>query len=114
MRDVPECGCSKTTVANPLKIKGKTAAVKYSKLKKKNQTLAITKVIKFVKKGQGKVTYAKASGDKKIKINAKTGKVTLKKGLKKKTYKVKIDVYADGNEKYDPAVKTVTCKIKVK
>ena len=100
--------------ANPLKIKGKTSTVKYSKLKKKNQTLSVGKVISFTKKGQGKVTYAKASGNKKIIINKKTGKVTVKKKLKKGTYKVKVKVKAAGNSKYKPVTKTVTFKIKVK
>lgn len=101
--------------ANPLKIKAKTATVKYSKLKKKNQTLAVTKVIKFTKKGQGTISYAKASGNKKITINKKTGKVTVKKGLKKGTYKVKVKVKAAGNKNYKAsAVKAVTFKVKVK
>ena len=100
--------------ANTLKIKAKTATVKYKKLKKKNQTFAVGKVISFTKKGQGKMTYAKASGNKKITINKKTGKVTVKKKLKKGTYKVKVKVKAAGNSKYKPVTKTVTFKIKVK
>lgn len=101
--------------ANPLKIKAKTAAVKYSRLKKKAQTLAVSKVITFTKKGQGKMTYTKASGSKKITINKKTGKVTIKKGLKKGTYKVKIKAMAAGNTNYKvSAWKTVTAAVIVK
>ena len=100
--------------ANPLKIKAKTATVKYSKIKKKNQTLAVGKVISFTKKGQGKMIYTKASGNKRITINKKTGKVTVKKKLKKGTYKVKVKVKAAGNSKYKPVTRTVTFKIKVK
>ena len=55
--------------ANPLKIKGKKVTVKSSKLKKKAQKLKVSKVIKFTKKGKGKLTYTKTSGNKKIKIN---------------------------------------------
>ena len=40
------------------------------------------------------------------------GKVTVKKGLKKGTYKVKVK--AAGNKNYKAATKTVTFKIKVK
>ena len=106
---------SKTKAVNPLKIKGKTATVKYSKLKKKNQTLAISKVIKFVKKGKGANTYVKVSGNKKIKINKKNGKITLKKGMKKGTYKVKIKVRSAGNKNYKKSGwKKVTVKIKIK
>ena len=101
--------------ANPLKVKGRTASVKYSALKKKAQTLKVSKVIAFTKKGQGTMSYRKASGNAKITINKKTGKVTVKKGLKKGTYKVKIKVKAAGNANYKASsLKTVTCKIKVK
>ena len=101
--------------ANPLAVKAKTAKVKYSTLKKKAQTLAVSKVVTFSKKGQGTMTYAKASGNKKITINKKTGKVTVKKGLKKGTYKVKVKIKAAGNSNYKAsAYKTVTFKIIVK
>lgn len=103
-----------TKRVNTLAVKAKTAKVKYKKLKKKAQTLKVGKVIKTTKKGQGTITYAKASGSKKIKINKKTGKVTVKKGLKKGTYKVKVKVEAAGNATYDQATKTVTFKIKIK
>ena len=100
--------------ANPLKVKAKTATVKFSKVKKANQTLAVSKVIKFAKKGQGAMVYKKVSGNNKIVVNAKTGKVTVKKGLKKGTYSVKVKVKAKGNANYKKsAVKTLTFKVKV-
>ena len=104
---------------NPLKIKAKNATVKYKKLKKKTQTLKVTKVIKFINKGKGNRTYklagvTKAKYKKYFKINKNTGKLTIKKGLKKGTYKVKIKVKASGNSGYKPSEKTVTSKIKVK
>ena len=98
---------------NTLKVKGKTAKIKYSKVSKKAQTLPVSKVLTFNNKGQGKVTYTKASGNKKITINKKTGKVTIKKGLKKGTYPVKVKVKAAGNKNYKELTKTVTFKIKV-
>lgn len=98
-----------------LSVKGKTATVKYSKVKKKNQTLAVSKVLTFVDKGQGQLTYAKVSGNSKILINKTTGAITVKKKLKKKTYTVKVKVQASGNESCNPSEwKTVTFKIKVK
>ena len=100
--------------ANPLKVKAKTVKVKFSKLKKKAQKLKVTKVVKFTKKGQGTLTYKKVKGNKKITINKKNGKVTIKKGLKKGTYKVKIKIKAKGNVNYKASsYKTVTFKIKV-
>ncbi len=100
--------------ANPLAVKAKSPSVKYSKLKKKTQTLGVSKVLKFTNAGQGTKTYTKSSGNKKITINKKTGKVTIKKGLKKGTYTIKIKVKAAGNDKYKAATKTVKVKIKVK
>ena len=103
-----------TKRTNTLKVKVKKAALKAKVLKKKQQTLKVAKVIKVTKKGQGKLTYAKASGNKKITINKKTGKVTVKKGLKKGTYKVKVKVKAAGNKTYKAVTKAVTIKIVVK
>lgn len=101
--------------ANPLKVIAKTVKVKSSKLKKKSQTLKVSKVVKFTKKGQGTLTYKKVKGSKKIAINKKNGKVTVKKGLKKGTYKVKVKIKAAGNANYNAsAFKTVTFKIIIK
>ncbi len=101
---------------NPLAVKGKTAKVKNSKLKKKKQTLSASQVINGVGTGRGKMTYTKLSGNKNITINKTTGKVTIKKkGLKKgKTYSVKVKIFAAGNHGYDPSEEIeVTFKIKV-
>ena len=98
--------------ANTLTVKAKKPSVKYSKLKKKNQTIALKNWV-TVSKAQGKVTYKKSSGNKKITVS-KAGKITVKKGLKKGTYKVKIKVTAAGNANYKAKTKTVTVKIIVK
>jgi hypothetical protein len=87
---------------------------KYSSLnlKKKNQVITIKKAF-TVSKAQGKVTYKKAGGNAKIVINS-AGKITVKKGLKKGTYKLKVKVTAAGNTTYKAGAKTVTVTIKVK
>ena len=108
--------------ANPLLISAETATVKFSAVKKKTQTLDVTKVIKFTKKLNDKKTYTLSSAKngsksfkKYFKINKTTGKVTVKKGLKKGKYKVKVKVKAAGNANYNAsAVKTVTFTIKIK
>ncbi len=112
-------GCGATNPAyvakkakNTLTVKARKPVVKYAKLKKKNQTVKRARAI-TVKNAQGAVTYKKAKGNKKITV-AKNGKITLKKGLKKGTYKVKIKVTAAGNTRYAKATKTVTVTIKVK
>ena len=106
--------------ANPLKIKGKTAKVKYTKIKKKAQILAVTKVIKFGRNGQGKMSYKISSVKKKSKefkgkitINKNTGNVKVNKGLKKGTYIVKAKVRAEGNANYK-ASDWMNVKFKIK
>ena len=107
--------------ANPMKLKPKTARIKYKKLKKKTQTIKRAKVV-TVSKAKGNPTYklvsakkGKKNFKKKFKINAKTGNVTVKKGLKKGTYKIKIKVKAAGSDNYKASAwKNVTFKVKVK
>ena len=122
--DSPKTGNTAATgikkAVNPLKISARTAKVKYKKLKKKAQTLAVTKGIKFTKDAKDKKSYTLSSAKKEkksfkkyFKINKKTGKLTVKKGLKKGTYKVKVKVKAAGNSKYKEADRTVTFKVKV-
>ena len=100
---------------NPLNVKGKIVNVKFSKLKQKTQVLKVSSVVKFINKGQGTLTYNKVNGNKRITINKKSGMVTIKKGLKKGTYKVKVKIKANGNVNYkSSAFKTITFKIKIK
>ncbi|MEY8460842.1 leucine-rich repeat protein, partial [Eggerthellaceae bacterium 24-137] len=98
--------------ANPIKVKvrAKTFTVQAKKVKKKSQALSKAKVFKITK-AKGAVTFKKASGNKKITIS-KSGKITVKKGLKKGTYTVKIKVTAKGTSAYN--AKTVTVKVKVR
>ncbi|MBR6472866.1 MAG: hypothetical protein IKS99_03940 [Firmicutes bacterium] len=106
---------------NPLKISPKTGTVKYSKLKKSNQSLAVTSVMKYTKNVKDKKNYKLESAKKGTKsfkkyftINKTSGKVTVKKGLKKGTYKVKVKVKGLGNSNYKASSwKTVTFKVKV-
>lgn len=108
--------------ANPLKIKANTATVKYNKLKKKDQTLKASKVIKFTKDAKDKKTYmlssakkGKKSFKKYFKIKKSSGKVTVKKGLEKGEHKVKVKVIAKGNANYKASKeKKVTFTVVVK
>ena len=109
------CGETKTEKIkkiNPITVKAKTKVLKAKNLKKKAATIARKDVI-AVSKAQGAVTYKKASGNKKITV-AKNGKVTVKKGTKKGTYKIKVNVTAAGNKNYAKKTKTVTFTVKVK
>ena len=95
--------------ANPVTVKAASKKVKYTALKKAKAVVSPL----TVKKNQGKLTYTKLSGIKKITVNAKTGKFTVNKGLKKATYKVKVRVTAKGNSNYKSAKITKTVVIKV-
>ena len=99
--------------AQPMRLKAVKRTAKVSKLKKGAVTVAAP--LKFAKKAQGKVTYAKAKGSAKcLTVNKKTGKVTIKRGTKRGTYKVKIKVTAKGTRNYKAGSKTITCKVVVK
>ena len=108
---------------NPITVKAKTKKVKikYKKLKKKAKSIKRANAF-AVSKAQGKLSYklvsakkGKKSFRKKFSVNAKTGKVTVKKRLKKGTYKVKVKVKAAGNANYKASAwKTVMFKVKVK
>ena len=108
----------KKPAANPITAKAKKVTVKASKVKKKNQTIKSAEYL-TVSKAQGKLTYklakvTKTKFKKYFKVNASTGKITVKKGLKKGTYKLKIKVTAAGNTNYLSGTKSVTVKVIVK
>ncbi len=72
-----------------------------------------------IQKARGKVTYKLKSVSRKkfkkyFKVNAKTGKITVRKGLKKGTYKLKVRVKDAGTKWYRQSTKTVTVKIRVR
>ena len=104
---------------NTLKVTGgKTAKIKYRKLRKKARTISRSKVMS-VSAPQGTVTYKlvsvkKSKYKKYFKINATTGTITVKKKLKRGTYTVRCSVTASGDANYKSKTQTVTFKIKVK
>lgn len=97
---------------NNMSAKGKTVKVKYKTLKKKSLTVKKSAAFK-VTGANGKVTFSRVSGPKKITVS-KAGKIKIGKGLKKKTYKVKVKVKAAGDKNHEPLTRTVTVKIAVK
>ena len=98
---------------SPLTAKGKTVKVSAKKLRKKKKiTVKRAKAI-AVSNVTGELVFKKLKGNKKIAV-AKNGKITVKKGLKKGKYKVKVKVLDSGNRNYKSGVKTVIVVIKVK
>ena len=109
-----------TKAANTMtaKAKAKTHTFKYSKLKKKNQTITAAKAY-TISKNKGTLSYkltgvTKAKFKKYFSVNAKTGKITIKKKLKKGTYTLSVKVTAKGTANYKAASKTLKVKVKVK
>ncbi len=107
--------CNVTVVKgkNPVVVKGNTVTVKRSALKNKSKVIKRSTAID-VFYAKGKVTYQKVKGNSKLQINKSTGKVTVGKGLKKGTYKLKVKVKAAGNSRYKKLTKTAIIKINVK
>ena len=102
-----------TKAKNTARITKKTATVKKATVAKK----AVVVKPLTVTKAKGKVSYALVSASKNksyFKVSATTGKIKLKKGLKKGTYTVKVRVKVTGNANYKALTKTVAVKIVVK
>ena len=85
-----------------------TKSYKVKTLKAKKATFKLS-----AKAKAGKISYKKVSSGKKITVS-KNGTVTVAKGLKKGTYKVKVKVTAASSTNYKAASKTMTVTVKVK
>lgn len=101
--------------ANPMTVKASAKKLKLKAIKKKAQKIkAIT-----VDKAQGRVSYKIISTPKKlkkkVKINSK-GVITISKWpkAKKGTYKIKVEVKAEGGQNHNAGTLTRTVKVKVK
>ena len=97
---------------NTLYAKGRKVSIKWNKANKIKRSKAIT-----VRQGKGTVTYSlkivkPASSKKYFKVNQKTGKLTVKKGLKKRKYTLSIRVTAAGTKNYEAMSKAVKVKIR--
>ena len=88
-----------------------TASAKTKKLAK-TKTIYLKKLAKVSAKTKVKYNKTKNVGGNKITVDASTGKVTVKKGLKEGTYKVKVKLTAGASASYKAAeAKVVTLKI---
>ena len=97
--------------ANPITVKGKTVEVSYAEVRKADVKISRKNAIK-VSNAKGTVTYKKTSGNKKIVVSQK-GTVTVRKGLKAGSYKIKVNVKAAGTKSYKARTKEAVITIKV-
>ena len=101
--------------AQTVTVKAKTFTMKAKKLKKKAQTIKAAKVTKG-NSAQTAITYSLVKANKskgKFKVAA-DGKITVKKGLKKGTYKLTLKASAAETTEYQAASKNFKVTIKVK
>jgi uncharacterized coiled-coil protein SlyX len=101
---------------NPMVVKGQTKTGVIAKGSTLAQATAVSGCVKFDKKAKGTVTYTRvADGSSKyLSVSKTTGKVTVKKGTKAGTYKIKVKVTAAGTSTYAAKSTTVTVTVKVK
>ena len=90
------------------KVTSKT--LKYTSVKKSTQSFSLGVAVN----SKGTLSYKKTYGTSAITVNSKTGKIYVKKGLKKGTYRVKIQIKAAARGYYNAGSKTVTVTVKVK
>jgi len=96
--------------AQRMTVRAATKTLKAKKLKKKAQIVSAITVVR-----QGAVpTYRKLSGAAKLTVNAKTGKITVKKKTKKGTYRIKVRVTSGATTNYNAAYRDVLVTVKVK
>ena len=94
--------------ANKITAGNITKSYKTKSLKTKKSTFKLS-----AKTKAGKISYKKLTNSKKIAVSSK-GTVTVAKGLKKGTYKVRIKIATKGSANYKAASKTITLTVKVK
>ena len=99
-----------TKASNPMKVKYANKTIMAYALRQAAREAAPLKV----SLAQGKVTYKKSSGNQRLTVDSKTGRIKVKKGTKKGTYKATIIVTAAGNVNYMATSKKVSVKIVVK
>jgi len=105
-------------MSNTMTAQGKTVKIKAAKLKKKKQIIKTNNSLRICN-AVGNLKFKLAGVNKKkfkkyFKVNARNGNITVKKGLKKGKYKLKIDITAAGNANYLAATKSITVTVRVK
>ena len=93
-----------------LKTKITSKNVSYSARRKKAQVFTLGASVS----SKGTLTYAKTAGSSAFTVNKTNGKITVKKGLKKGTYKIKVKISAKATANYNAGTKTVLVTVRVK
>jgi len=104
--------------ANLMTVQNKTVKVKASKIKNKKQVIKCSQSMGICN-AAGNLKFKLVKVNKKkfkkyFKVNARNGNITVKKGLKKGKYKLKIDITAAGNANYLAGTKQIQVTVRVK
>jgi hypothetical protein len=104
--------------ANPMKAKGRIVKLKAKTLRKKTVKVKAAKACS-ISGAQGKLSYrkvklSKKKYNKKILVSTSSGKITVKKGVKKGKYQLTMDIRAAGNKRFKSGTKRVKVNIVVK
>ena len=92
-----------------IKVSKKTAVYQATKVKRSSQSFKIGAKVT----GNGKITYKKLSGSSKLTVG-RDGKVTIRKGTKKGTYKAVVQIKAATSSQYKAKTTKITVVVKVK
>lgn len=96
--------------APTIKTKIGTKNLSYNTLKKRAQVFTLGTSVN----SKGTLTYKKLSGSRAVSVNSKTGKLTVKKGLRKGTYRIKVQIKSAAKGNYTAGSRTVTVTVRVK
>ncbi|MBR3327075.1 MAG: hypothetical protein IKG22_07105 [Atopobiaceae bacterium] len=98
--------------ANGMRVRRTTRKVAAARVARKKRVVRPLRVTG----ASGRVRYRRLSkgSSKRLSVNRRTGRVTVRKGTKPGTYTVRIRVAAAGDANHRAAAKTVTCKVVVK
>ena len=97
---------------NPLMVAAKSPSVKASKLKNASITISGKKCFD-IQDRKGRLKFTRVSGSEQLSIR-RNGAIRVKKGTKKGTYTICVEITAAGNRKYLPATETVEVVVNVK
>jgi hypothetical protein len=100
-----------TRAEQEITVTKKNRTVKYSRLRKKAQT--VTGAV-AVTGARGKLSYAGEDESGYLSVSKKTGDITVAQGTPKGTYEIRITVTAKATANYKKAVRTVTVRIRVR
>jgi hypothetical protein len=96
------------------KLSASRVAAKYQASASKATVVFGSKVFKVSNPAKGAISYSKKSGPAKVSIDARTGKVTVAKGLRPGTYRATFTVRSAATEYYGAASKDVSVAFVVK